>query len=221
MGAASIPALALILFVIVQRLAELWLARRNTGRLRARGGREIGAGHYPLIVALHAGWILSLLAFGWQAPVSLPWLAAYAVLQGFRVWILASLGNRWTTRIIVIDEPLVRRGPYRFLAHPNYVLVAAELAVVPLALGLPLLALVFTGLNLLVLSLRIRVENRALAPLSRLSDTTPRGIEPGAGLRRPGTRRSPTRPHHRAVQTRRNPFDPAGGASNTRPPGAV
>ena len=156
------PALSLIAVVIVQRLAELWLARRNTRRLLARGGREIGATHYPLIVTLHAGWIAALLVFGWQTQVSLPWLVAYVGLQGFRVWILTSLGHRWTTRIIVIDEPLVRRGPYRFIPHPNYLLVVAELSVVPLALGLPLVALVFTTLNGLVLWLRISIENRAL-----------------------------------------------------------
>ena len=151
-------------FVIVQRLAELWLARRNTRALLARGGREVGAGHYPLIVLLHTAWIVSLVVFGWQAAVALPWLAAYVVLQGFRVWILSSLGARWTTRIIIIDEPLVRRGPYRFLPHPNYLLVVAELIVVPMALGLPIVALVFTLLNAAVLSIRISAENAALRP---------------------------------------------------------
>ena len=160
---ASLLALLLIAFVIGQRLVELAVARHNTRRLLARGGREIGAEHYPLIVTLHATWILAIVAFGWQSPVSLPWLAAYAVLQLFRIWILTSLGPRWTTRIIIIDEPLVRRGPYRFLPHPNYLLVAAELIVVPMALGLPWLAAVFTMLNALVLGVRITVENRALA----------------------------------------------------------
>ena len=161
----SLPALLLIAFVICQRQLELFVAHRNTRRLLARGGREIGAEHYPLIVALHAAWITALLVCGWQSDVSLAWLAVYAVLQLFRLWILASLGPRWTTRIIVIDEPLVRRGPYRLLSHPNYLLVAAELIAVPMALGQPLIAIVFTALNALVLWVRISVENRALAEL--------------------------------------------------------
>lgn len=158
----SLHALFLIGFVITQRLGELWLARRNTLRLLARGGREVGAEHYPLIVMLHAGWIVALLAFGWQSPLSMPWLAAYGVLQIFRVWILTSLGPRWTTRIIVIDEPLVRSGPYRFLSHPNYLLVAAELVVVPMALSLPTVALAFLALNAVVMAIRIKAENKAL-----------------------------------------------------------
>ena len=161
----SLPALFLIAFVICQRQLELFVAHRNTRRLLARGGREIGSKHYPLIVALHAAWIIALLACGRQSDVSLPWLAVYGVLQLFRLWILASLGPRWTTRIIVVDEPLFRRGPYRFLSHPNYLLVAAELIAVPMALGQPLVAMVFTVLNALVLGVRISVENRALAEL--------------------------------------------------------
>jgi methyltransferase len=163
MGAASPVALLFIAFVILQRLAELWLARHNTRRLLARGGREVGAAHYPLIVGLHAAWIVALLVFGWGSSVALPWLAVYAVLQIFRAWILASLGPRWTTRIVIIDEPLVRRGPYRYFPHPNYLLVVAELIVVPLVLGLPIVALVFSALNGLVLAIRISAEDKALA----------------------------------------------------------
>jgi methyltransferase len=163
MEGVSFQALLFIGFVIAQRLGELWLARRNTLRLLARGGREVGAKHYPLIVALHAGWVLALLVFGWQSSLSMPWLAAYGVLQIFRVWVLASLGPRWTTRIIVIDEPPVRRGPYRFLSHPNYLLVGAELVVVPMALGLPIIAFIFLASNAVVMTVRIKVENEALA----------------------------------------------------------
>jgi methyltransferase len=163
MQTASFPALMFIGIIILTRLAELILARYNTARLLSRGGREIGADHYPLIVALHAGWIAALLFFGWQAPVSWWWVAAYAALQVVRVWILLSLGRRWTTRIIIVDEPLVRRGPYRFIAHPNYLLVVAELIVAPMVLGLPGVALAFTVLNAAVLALRISIESRALA----------------------------------------------------------
>jgi methyltransferase len=156
----------LLCFVALQRVGELLLARRNTRRLLARGAYEVGAGHYPLIVALHAAWLLGLCWFARDAAIQPAWAAAYLVLQGFRVWILASLGERWTTRIIILPgEPLVRRGPYRLIPHPNYVLVAAEIAVLPLALGLEIYALVFSVLNALVLAVRIRAEGRALAPL--------------------------------------------------------
>ena len=162
MGAASVPALLFIAFVVLQRLGELVLARRNTAALLARGAREIGASHYPLMVGLHTAFLVAIAWYGWQAPVALPWLAAYAVLQGLRVWILASLGPRWTTRIIILDEPLVVRGPYKFMAHPNYLLVVAELIVIPMVLGLVWVALIFTILNAAMLALRISVEQRGL-----------------------------------------------------------
>jgi methyltransferase len=162
MHGASVPALLFIAFVVMQRLGELLLARRNTAVLMARGAREIGADHYPLMVGMHTGWLLAIAGFGWQAPVSATWLFAYAVLQALRVWILASLGSRWTTRIIIIDEPLVVRGPYRFLSHPNYMLVVAEMVVVPMVLGLVWVAALFTVLNAAILALRISVEQRGL-----------------------------------------------------------
>ena len=157
----SLPALIFIAVIIAQRLGELALARHNTSLLLARGGREFGAEHYPLIVAVHTAWVLSLIVFGWSSAIVWPWIGGYVLLQVLRVWILSSLGSRWTTRIVVIDEPLVRRGPYRFIRHPNYLLVAAELIVGPMALGLPIVALVFTVLNAMVLTIRIRAENRA------------------------------------------------------------
>jgi len=156
------PAALLIGFLVLQRLAELVWSRRNTRRLLARGAREEGRAHYPLLVAVHVAWLAALALLGWNQPVSLPFLALFAVLQVLRLWILASLGERWTTRIIVTGEPLVRHGPYRWLRHPNYLLVAAEIATVPLALGLPWVALAFTLLNGAVLWLRIRAEDRAL-----------------------------------------------------------
>lgn len=158
-------AVVLLALVTAQRLGELVLARRNTARLLARGGVEHGAGHYPLIVALHAAWLGGLWALGWNAPLHPAWVAAYVALQGVRIWILASLGARWTTRIIVVPgETLVRRGPYRFVRHPNYLLVAAEIAILPLALGLWGYALAFSILNAVVLAIRIRAEDRALRP---------------------------------------------------------
>jgi methyltransferase len=160
-------AAAFLAFIVLQRLSELVLARRNTVRLLARGAREAGAAHYPLIVALHAAWIAALVVFGIGNPVSLPWLAVFAVLQVFRVWILLTLGPRWTTRIIVTGEPLVARGPFRFVRHPNYLLVAAEIVVAPMVLGLPWIAALFTALNAGVLAFRISAENAALAGMRR------------------------------------------------------
>ncbi len=161
----SVPALLFLSFIVVQRLAELALAKRNTARLLERGAVEIGASHYPLIVVLHTGWVLALIYFGYGQALSMPWLVAYAALQVMRVWILASLGERWTTRIIVLDEPLVRAGPFAFLRHPNYVLVVAEIFVAPMVLGLFWVAVVFSVLNAAMLTLRISVEERALKPM--------------------------------------------------------
>lgn len=154
----------LIGFLLVQRLAELVLARRNTARLRAEGAVEFGAGHYPVMVTLHAAWWLALAWFGHDRPVNLGWLALFVLLQAARVWVIASLGGRWTTRVMVLPgAEVVARGPYRWLKHPNYLVVALEIAVVPLALGLPGVALTFTLANAALLAWRIRLENRALA----------------------------------------------------------
>jgi methyltransferase len=155
---------ALILaFVTLQRLGELVLARRNTARLFARGGQEAGAGHYPLIVLLHATWLAGLWILGLDQAPNLLWLAVFAVLQLLRVWVIATLGERWTTRIIVLPEaPLVVEGPYRFVSHPNYCVVAAEILVLPLVFGLVWYGVVFSVLNGLVLWLRIRTEDAAL-----------------------------------------------------------
>lgn len=160
MSAATI----ILALVTLQRLGELVLARHNTRRLLAQGAKEVGSGHYPLIVLLHAAWLLALWIFGRDQPVDGLMLTIFILLQGVRVWVLATLGERWTTRIIVLpDAPLIANGPYRFVSHPNYAVVAAEIAVLPLALHLPALALIFTALNALVLIIRIRAESRALS----------------------------------------------------------
>ena len=157
-------AAALIGFVILERLAELALAARNQRRLIARGAVEIGAGHYPLIVATHVLFLAALAWLGYDQPVQPVWLAVFALLQVARVWTMATLGERWTTRILVLPgAPLVTAGPYRFIRHPNYAIVIGEIAVLPLALGLPWLALIFSLLNAAVLVIRIRSENAALA----------------------------------------------------------
>jgi methyltransferase len=149
--------------VTAQRLGELVVARRNTRRLLAQGGIERGAEHYPLMVALHGAWLGGLWVLAWDRPANFVWLAIYAVLEVLRVWVLTSIGRRWTTRIIVVPgEALVRKGPYRLIPHPNYAVVAGEIAVLPLVFGLTGYAVVFSVLNAAMLWLRIRTENAAL-----------------------------------------------------------
>ncbi|MGO7637781.1 isoprenylcysteine carboxyl methyltransferase family protein [Rhizobium leguminosarum] len=157
------PSIALLAFVTLQRLAELVLARRNTVALLARGAREVAPEHYPVMVALHAGWIIGLWLTAPGRPVALFWLLVFMGLQALRLWVLATLKDRWTTRIIILPgAPLVRSGPYRFLRHPNYAIVVGEIAALPLAFGLPLYAIVFSLLNALILHVRVKAENAAL-----------------------------------------------------------
>jgi methyltransferase len=154
----------LVAFLVAQRLVELCFAQFNTRRLRAKGGVEFGAAHYPLMIALHASWLLGLWLLGDDRSVIPFWLAIFVLLQVGRLWVIASLGRRWTTRVIVLPGfAPVSRGPYRWLKHPNYLIVALEIAVVPLALGLPLFALIFSPANAALLAYRIRIENEALA----------------------------------------------------------
>ncbi|MHB8529348.1 MAG: isoprenylcysteine carboxyl methyltransferase family protein [Caulobacteraceae bacterium] len=156
-------AIAILAVVTAERAGELVLAARNTRRLRAQGAREIGAAHYPILVVLHAAWLAGLWVFARNRGVELGWLVAFATLQAGRIWVLATLRGRWTTRILVLPgAPLIREGPYRFIAHPNYLVVAGETAVLPLTLGLPVYAAVFSALNAAALWIRIRAENRAL-----------------------------------------------------------
>jgi methyltransferase len=156
-------AIVILALVTLQRLGELWLSNRNMRRLFARGATEVGAAHYPLIVAVHALWLAALWWFAPGRPVEGFWLALFILLQLARVWVIATLGDRWTTRIIILpDAPLVRAGPYRFINHPNYAVVVGEIAVLPLVFGLWSLAVLFSALNAAVLLIRIREENRAL-----------------------------------------------------------
>jgi methyltransferase len=153
----------ILALVTLQRAAELVVARRNTRNLLARGAFELASGHYPLVVAVHAGWLVSLWLFGRDQSVNMIALAAYLMLQGLRGWVFWTLGARWTTRIIVLPgERLVSAGPYRYLSHPNYAVVTGEIAVLPLVVYLPWIAAIFTVLNAGVLAIRIRAENRAL-----------------------------------------------------------
>jgi methyltransferase len=154
----------ILVVVTLQRCGELALARHNTERLLARGAIEVAAAHYPLVVSVHAAWLMALWVWGRDQDVSLTALSVFVALQGLRLWVIATLGPRWTTRIIVLPgAPLVTSGPYRYFAHPNYAVVVGEIALLPLALHLPLLALIFTVANAGVLLIRIPAESRALA----------------------------------------------------------
>ena len=157
------PHIAILGFVTAQRLVELPIARANTARLLAAGGREVAPAHFPLIVALHAAWLVSLWWFALGRPISIPLLILFGFIELARIWVLRTLGNRWTTRIIIVPgEQLVARGPYRFISHPNYAVVVAEIALLPLVFGPWKIALIFSLLNLIILSVRIRAENDAL-----------------------------------------------------------
>lgn len=150
--------------VALQRVVELIYSSRNTKRLLARGGIEYGAVQYPFIVVLHAAWLATMAVLIPSQTVPNWWLLGlYAALQPLRLWTIATLGPYWTTRIISLPSaPLVRGGPFRFFRHPNYVVVCAEIAILPLAFGSVEIAIVFSILNASLLSWRIRVEERAL-----------------------------------------------------------
>ena len=153
-----------LLAVAAQRLLELVYARINTRRLLAAGGVEVGHRHYPLFMLLHGSWLLALFVLTpASAPVSWSLIALYAALQFGRLWVIATLGRYWTTRIVTLPgAPLVARGPYRFVRHPNYLIVALEIPVLPLAFGQVALAVVFGLLNGILLCYRIRIEDAGL-----------------------------------------------------------
>ncbi len=157
-----------VAIVVVQRIVELIYAERNTRRLLQRGAVEVAAGQHPFFIALHAAWLVSILVLVGPATVPNWWLlAAFFLLQLARLWVLRTLGPFWTTRIITLaGAPLIRTGPYRYVKHPNYVIVALEIAVLPLAFGSWTIALVFSILNAVLLAIRIFSEDKALAPRS-------------------------------------------------------
>jgi len=155
----------ILALVVAQRLIEIAYAERNTRALRARGAIEVGRAHYPLIVLLHAAWLAAIVfLMPGDAVIHWPAMLVFVLLQIGRVWVIATLGPYWTTRIITLPgAPLVRSGPYRFVRHPNYLVVAGEIATLPLAFGEVNVAIVFTLLNAAMLAWRIRQEDAALA----------------------------------------------------------
>jgi methyltransferase len=164
-------AYGIIALVILQRAGELVLANRNTQKLKAQGGVEIGAQHYRFIVLLHMAWLMAVL---WLMPAPLViywgWIVVFLLLQAARVWVIASLGPYWTTRIISLPGvPLVKRGPYRFVRHPNYLVVAGEILALPLAFGEIWVAIGFSIANAAVLTWRIRQEETGLVTRRDLS----------------------------------------------------
>ena len=159
-------AAVVLILVTLQRGAEFSYSQRNARRLLAEGGYEVGYGHYPIMVLVHAAWLATVWWYGWGKPLSWTFLVIYLVLQMLRGWVLMALGSRWTSRIVILpQDKLVTDGPYSFLRHPNYAIEAGEVLVLPLAFGLWWQALVFSVLNGLLLWWRIRIEERALAPL--------------------------------------------------------
>ena len=159
------PVLWIAGLVAAQRLSELWLAEANTRRLLAHGAREVGAEHYPLFIALHTSWLMAVVAATpWSRTPDWGLIALFALMQFARFWVVSSLGAFWTTRIITLDSaPLVRRGPFRWVRHPNYWVVCVEIALLPLAFGDWIVAAIWTVLNALLLRHRIRLEEAALA----------------------------------------------------------
>jgi methyltransferase len=168
---------AVLVFVLLQRGGELLLARANTLRLLQLGAVEIDRGGYKWLVLLHAAWLATLFATVPAATVpNWPLLALFGVLQMGRVWVIASLGRRWTTRLLALPgAPLVTSGPYRWLRHPNYLIVGAEMAILPLAFAAVAIAVGFSACNSLLLARRIRLEERTFGPHSHLiHETLPR-----------------------------------------------
>ena len=161
-----------VCLVALQRLLELGYSRRNERRLRARGAVERGSGHYPLMVSLHALWLASTLVEGLLRGPEIPawWpvpLVAFVLVQPLRYWAIVALGMNWTTRVLVVPGgKVVRSGPYRYITHPNYVVVAVEILTFPLIFGAWITAIVFSILNAALLFVRIRTENRALQELA-------------------------------------------------------
>ncbi len=154
---------ALLIFVTLQRFAEFIWDRQNTARLMAAGAVEYGRSHYVFFAGTHAAWLAGLWILAYDRAVEPLWLIPFVLLTIGRYWVMGTLGRRWTTRVIILaGAPLIKTGPYRFVRHPNYIVVIGEMVVVPLVLGLPLFALAFFAIYACAATIRIRAENEAL-----------------------------------------------------------
>ncbi|MBA2173925.1 hypothetical protein H0266_03330 [Halobacillus locisalis] len=160
--------IGLFIFLVIQRLSELAIASSNKKWMLARGGKETGEGHYFLFILLHSLFFVSIAAEYFWTPFQLTWsfwvaLVAFILLQVMRIWCIATLGRRWNTRIIILpDEEPIQKGIYRFMSHPNYVIVFFELLVIPVLFHAYLTAVIFPILHVLVLTVRVPAEERAL-----------------------------------------------------------
>lgn len=162
--------------VIIQRLAEVLVAKRNEKKMLQKGAYEVGASHYPYMVAMHVSFFICLIAEVWffdrgLSPLFPIFLVLFLLVQGLRVWCLASLGTFWNTKIIILPNAnVVTKGPYLFLKHPNYVIVCIEIATLPLMFQAYITAILFTLLNIAMLSVRIPIEEKALREATNYSE---------------------------------------------------
>lgn len=162
----AISAALLLAFLTLQRLSELVVSKRNTGRLLARGGYEYGAPGYPVVIGFHVLWLASLWYFAWGRTVRVEFVLLAVVLAVGRFWVQRTLADRWTTRIIMLPGAVpVTSGPYRLVRHPNYLIVALELPCLSLAFGLVWHAVIFGAVNLVVTGWRMRTEDAAFSGL--------------------------------------------------------
>ena len=156
-----------IIFLVTQRTTELYISKRNERWLLSQGAIEYGREHYPYIVALHTLFIVSLIVEYYLSggqPMSYIFLLLFILLLTFKYWVLSCLGLYWNTRIYRVPGAVaVRKGPYKLFKHPNYVDVVLEIAIIPLVFNLYYTALIFSVLNAIMLSVRIKVENKVWA----------------------------------------------------------
>ncbi|MFY3791186.1 isoprenylcysteine carboxyl methyltransferase family protein [Ureibacillus sp. MALMAid1270] len=171
-------------FVILQRLIELVIAKRNETTMLSKGAYEVGAEHYPFMIALHVSFFISLLFevlfFRHTLSVLFPFLfLCFLLVQFIRIWCLASLGSFWNTKIIILPgAEVVKKGPYKFLRHPNYFVVCSEILLLPLMFNAYFTVIIFTLLNLAMLSVRIPVEEKALMEATNYTHIFKRRISP-------------------------------------------
>ena len=167
MGGVKLIFYFILVFVIIQRLVELLIAKRNEQSMLAKGAYEVGASHYPFMILLHVSFFISFLVevmyFKADLTPQYGLLLGFLVLQMLRVWCLVSLGVFWNTKIIILpDANVVVKGPYAYIRHPNYLVVCLEIAILPLMFQAYFTAITFTILNILMLLVRIPIEEKAL-----------------------------------------------------------